>query len=235
MLLQSRHATMGEMIAMIAHQWRQPLSIIGMTTTNLKIQQELNDRVDKRELTEALENIDEQVAHASKTIDIFRDFYRQQHEKAFVDINEVVDQSLRLVQRMIEKYGIAITFERSEEPAELKLLDKELVQVLINLLNNAKDALIRSEHSPKQITVSVNDQGDKVAISVCDNGEGIPDAIVSRIFDAYFTTKEDDQGTGIGLYMSRMIVEQHLEGTLRLEQGENTCFVITLTRTSKAD
>ncbi|TLP38476.1 cache domain-containing protein [Arcobacter arenosus] len=215
LIQQSKMAAMGEMIGNIAHQWRQPLSAISATATGLKIQKEL-DCLSPDEIDSSLTAINNSVQYLSKTIDDFRGFLNPNNKdrKNFM-ISDSVDKALNLVSSQFAAKEIEVI--KDIEEYELFSIENELVQVLINIFNNSKDILISKENQKRLIFIKTYKKNNSFYIEIKDNGGGIKDSIIERIFEPYFTTKHQSQGTGIGLYMSQEIVRNHLNGTLMVE------------------
>jgi PAS domain S-box-containing protein len=225
---QARHAQMGEMIAMIAHQWRQPLSSISATVSRLKMKQALG--TDSAEVLEVeLEKIASYTEHLSKTIDDFRGFFKEDKSKLKTTLEKLVEESLDIIRPTFNSSSISVStqFECQET---LSTYPNELKQVLINLLKNAQEVLDEKEVKDKRIEVKTYKENDKYYVEVYDNADGIDEAIVDKIFEPYFTTKGELNGTGLGLYMSKMIVEGHLEGTISVTNHDGgVSFIVELT------
>jgi len=224
---QARHAAMGEMIGNIAHQWRQPLSVLGLILQNISIDfedKQLTDADLKRYVAEAMKSIQQM----SSTIDDFRDFFRPNRVKECYRIGRAVEESLNLVSASLKNNAIEIKRSGTDDFI-ICGYPNEFAQVLMNLLGNAKDALV--ENTPEQRRIEIQTRGDEenhmVTITVRDNAGGIPADIAEKIFDPYFTTK--GKGTGIGLYITKTIVERHMGGTISFRNhGQGTEFTITL-------
>ena len=209
---QSKMAAMGEMIGNIAHQWRQPLSTISTVSTGTKIQKEM-DCLSDEELFIALTSINNSVQYLSKTIDDFRDFFNPSNNKVSeFDVSNSILKTLNLVKAQFVAKDIEIV--QNIQECKIESIENELIQVLINILNNARDALINKEDQKRLIFINIYLKNDNLHIDIKDNANGIPEDILNRIFEPYFTTKHKSQGTGIGLYMSKEIVEKHLDGKL---------------------
>ena len=205
LIQQSKMAQMGEMLENIAHQWRQPLSIITTSATGLKIQQELSLLTNER-LIESLDIIVKASLHLSNTIDDFRNFYKNDKEKKFFNLKNTVEKSLTLVSSKFKNQDIEIKIE--VEDIELNGFENELLQVFINILSNAKDELVKKDNQIKIIYIFTKKQQDNICISFQDNAGGIKEELLTHIFDSHFTTKEQEDGTGIGLYMSKLIINK---------------------------
>ncbi|MDZ7817589.1 MAG: cache domain-containing protein [Aliarcobacter sp.] len=201
---QSKMATMGEMIGNIAHQWKQPLSVILMSNSLIKINQENKDFSTQSEINEAIENVDNSVKHLSQTIDDFRDFFKPEKEKSDFTLEYIFNKTYKLISSQFRNNNIEIF--KTIDNVSFYGYPNELLQVLINIIKNAKDALIQRE-TPRLIFINIYEENNKVIIKIKDNAGGINEKIIDKIFDAYFTTKHNNEGTGIGLYMSQQIIE----------------------------
>ncbi len=219
MIAQSRHAAMGEMISMIAHQWRQPISIIGMVANNMLIDIELEE-VSEEGYGKQARSILEQTEYLSKTIDDFRNFFRPEKGKDKVSIEKVFAEAEKIIGKSLENNSVALSV-KCEKGIEVTTYSRELLQVYINLLKNAKEALVEYRPEDRRIDVVISDDAKNVVTTICDNGGGIDEAIMGKIFDPYFSTKDEKTGTGLGLYMSKTIVEKHLHGTISVENTED--------------
>ena len=215
---QSKMAAMGEMIGNIAHQWRQPLSVISTAATGAKIQKELNCLTDA-EFYSSLTSINTSAQYLSSTIDDFRDFFNPSNNKINeFDISDTISKTLNLVKAQFTAKDIEII--QNIEDSKISSIENELIQVLINILNNARDALITIENQRRFIFINAYTKENNLIIEIKDNAGGIKKDIMDRIFEPYFTTKYKSQGTGIGLYMSKEIIEKHIDGIL-LVSNEN--------------
>ncbi len=227
MIAQSRHAAMGEMISMIAHQWRQPVSVIAMYANNILVDIELEE-LDLEKLRQDIEDILNQTQHLSKTIDDFRNFFRPNKSKDRVLASDVFKETLDIVGKSLENNDIEVV-NQFEDTTYIEIFSRELLQVYLNILKNAKEALLEHTKQERKIINKIYETQEAVIIEICDNGGGIPNGVFDRIFEPYFSTKDEKNGTGLGLYMSKIIVEKHLLGELcayNIEGG--VCFKITL-------
>ncbi len=218
MLHQSRLAQMGEMISMIAHQWRQPLSAISATAIDLSMKLML-ERYDRELFKTKIANISEFAQHLSKTIDDFRDFYKSNKEKRSIAVTELFTGALNIIGISLQNRGIELETDFASE-AELYTYPNELKQVTLNLIKNAEDVLLEKKMPAPCISLRTYEADGEACLEVRDNGGGIPEDVIGRIFEPYFTTKENANGTGLGLYMSKIIVEEHCGGRLRAENVE---------------
>lgn len=216
---QAKMAAMGEMIGNIAHQWRQPLSVITTASSGIVVEHEMGMLSDKR-LTDSLDGITKSANYLSSTIDDFRNFFKQDKEKTQFNIKDTIVKTLSLTSNQIHDKNIKII--ENIKDITITGLENELIQVLINLLNNARDELIKKHDQELYIFIKVSKYGDNAIIEIKDNAGGIKKEIINRIFEPYFTTKHKSQGTGIGLYMSEKIISQHMDGTITVSNDNYT-------------
>lgn len=212
---QSKMAAMGEMIGNIAHQWRQPLSAITTASSGMKLKQEYG-MLTNEDIIDFNDSIITHANYLSKTIDDFRNFFKSSKELELFDIKKLVDNSIKLVESSYKHNYIDLEINIKDN-ISLKGFLSEAIQALINILNNAKDAIMSNNPSQKVVIIEVYLENDSIVISIQDSGGGIPDKIKEKIFEPYFTTKHQSQGTGIGLYMSNEIISKHLNGKITVE------------------
>ncbi|WP_417331845.1 sensor histidine kinase [Halarcobacter sp.] len=229
LLEQMKLAQMGEMIGNIAHQWRQPLSTISTAASGLKMKHEF-DMLEKDDIPEFTDTIVTNTKYLSETIDTFRDFIKEEKETKEIVIQERIDETLKIVRASLENSHIKLINKIDyENPIKVELVAEELAQVLINILNNAKDVILQRKIEDGTITVNLIKTNKNFKITIEDNAKGIEKDILPKIFDPYFTTKHQFHGTGLGLYMSKIIVEKHLFGQLEVENTkEGAKFTITI-------
>lgn len=227
MVAQSRHAAMGEMISMIAHQWRQPISVIAMGANNIMADVEL-EKIEENKLKKYSHDIIKKTQELSKTIDDFKNFFRPDKEVTYVLIKEVFDDVFAVIGESLKNVGIEVSTEYHNEKA-IATYSRELMQVLINIVKNSQEAIVHSGNVEKKISISVNETQSEIMIKICDSGGGIKKEIIDKIFDPYFSTKNQNVGTGLGLYMSKTIIEKHLHGIIITYNSDNgICFEIKL-------
>ena len=213
---QSKMAAMGEMLGNIAHQWRQPLSVITTAATGMKVQKEFGT-LDDEAINRSVDTITDSALYLSKTIDDFRNFFKRDKTETNFSTNEVIGKVLKLTKSQFKIHEISII--KNIEEFNLFGLENEFVQALINILNNAKDALIDKE-APKLIFINVLKNDNKAIIKIADNGGGIDEKIIDKVCEPYFTTKHQSQGTGIGLYMTEEIIVKHMYGKFTISNIE---------------
>jgi len=225
---QSRSAAMGEMIGAIAHQWRQPLNALGLVLQNLRLRYQMG-KLDEEFMLVSMEKSDRLIQKMSSTIDDFRNFFKPNKNTELFNILQVIRSTVELLEAQLKNHNIDVIIRCSDD-IEVVGLEGELSQVLLNLINNAKDILVERRISNPQIAICADQQEDcTIQIIVKDNGGGIPDQIFDKIYDPYFTTKEEGRGTGIGLYMSKIIIENNMAGSLHaFNDDEGANFVIRL-------
>jgi len=219
---QSRLAQMGEMIAMIAHQWRQPLSAINSAIVNIEVKQnfqykKLDDKENRDKFllynTQKLNQIEGYVSFLSETIDNFRDFFNLDKNKIDCSINKTIEMALTIIQSSFDNKGIKISKELDED-SKITIYKNEIIQVILNILINSKDNFEQSDRKNPLIIINTSKIDDTLCISIYDNGGGVSEDILVNIFDPYFSTKSIKNGTGLGLYMSKTIIEEHHKGRL---------------------
>ena len=220
-------AAAGEMLGVIAHQWRQPLNTLSTYISSLQAAQ-LNNMVTKSFVEKLVAGASGQIRFMSKTIDDFRNFFKPSKSKGPVDVLKVVINAVKLMEAQMKHADIALMVKNTtgERPLIVHGYHGEFIHVLVNILANAKDAIVqRLEESGnpqilKKIDIIVIADGDDVLIEISDSGCGIPEHLLPRIFNPYYTTKGATSGTGMGLYMSKMIVEKEMHGELLAENTE---------------
>jgi len=215
---QTKMAAMGRLLENIAHQWRQPLSIISTAATGAKVQKEINVLTDKQ-LIATLDTINNSAQYLSQTIEDFRDFFDPRNDKMEeFSISKTINKTIDLINPSFKAKNIEIIKEI--EDFSFFSIENEIIQVLINLLNNAKDAFLKVENMDKYIFIKTYKNGNYIIIEIKDNAGGVPEDIINKIFEPYFTTKHQSQGTGVGLYMSQKIIKTRLNGTLIVKNEE---------------
>ena len=228
-LLQNQHnlAQMGEMINMIAHQWRQPLSAISSTSSAISLKAQLG-RLDKDSAINLSNNITMYTKHLSDTIDDFRNFFKLDKVKNETSYAELVESVMGIIQASMEDCKIMIIKEFNCADT-FNTYSNELKQVILNLIKNAEDVLVEKKIQNPTIKILTYKENNQYVCRVSDNGGGIPQKIINKVFEPYFSTKKEKNGTGLGLYMSKQIVEGHCGGKLSVSNGnEGAIFKISI-------
>ena len=224
------------MIGAIAHQWRQPLSAISSTPSGMNLQIELHITTEE-EIQKAFLKIIEYTTFLTQTIDDFRGYMKEDKEKSSFDVLDIFFKSRSIVEAVYKNNSIELHIKDKKLNSFSFGFPSELAQVFLNILNNAKDALIEHKKTDRRVYVDIIDEPLYNTIKIIDNAGGIPETIIGKIFDPYFTTKHQSQGTGIGLYMSKDIVEKNMQGDLSVKnvhliidtlEYKGACFTISI-------
>ncbi len=213
MFQQARLASMGEVLHNIAHQWRQPLGALMMIIQGFGTKFE-KGKLDKRFVQSSIDDAMELGKNMSDTLDDFRNFFMPNRAKQIFDVKKAINKSIELTKYQLEKEDIELEFN-SNITAKIYGFKNELIHVVLNLINNSKDILSSKKSlNEKKILIITKQAKRKIIINIIDNGGGIKDDIITKIFDPYFSTKHKSMGTGIGLYMSKQLVERHMNGKI---------------------
>jgi len=220
LMQQAPFAQMGEMINMIAHQWRQPLNAISAASISLSLKEEVGV-LTPEELTKTTDFIQEMTQKMSKTINDFMNLSKPNREKLPCNLYTLFRDVEHLIDAQLEARGIKLIIICNDTDKEVITYKKELEHILINLLTNARDAFEKKDIEEKTITISVKQTKEHCSIFIADNAGGIPKKIIGKVFEPYFTTKEQGKGTGLGLYMNRKILQDVLGGDISVENRNN--------------
>ncbi len=227
MEIQARQAQMGEMIGSIAHQWKQPLNLLSISAYDIAEIYKAGE-MSSESMDSYLQNLQNTIRYMSSTIDDFRNFFQPTSTNLPFSPARAIDQILRMIGKIYSLQNIDIRIS-SQSDLEVLGIQNEFQQVVVNLLNNAKDAFIEKGIEKRRVDISITKENGTVHIDISDNAGGIPDTILDRIFDSYFTTKDANTGTGLGLYMSKQIIEEKMHGKLRVSNTDvGVCFTIVL-------
>jgi len=226
---QAKDIQIKELLTNIAHQWRQPLSVISTSATGILVQKEYGLLKDN-ELIEACKNINENAQFLSKTIDLFKKFNASDEEKQEIILQDSVNFALDIEKESFKQNNIQIiNLTNEKEPIKIVLTSSKLSQVLLNILKNSIEVLNKKEYSDRWIKINAKKEDKCVIVSIEDNGGGIPKDIMPKIFDPYFTTKHQSRGTGLGLYMTKKIIEESFNGVIKVLNTQNGAkFIVML-------
>lgn len=222
MIEQSKMAAMGEMIGAIAHQWRQPLNALGLYIQDMEDAYRHNE-LDLSYIRSVTEDSMRQINFMSKTIDDFRNFFKPSKVQKEFSVRESVEEVLRLIRPQLKNHHIErVAISGEEEGCLADGYKNEFEQVILNIITNAKDAFLEKSKEGfdignAEIMIAIGKKDEKITVEISDNAGGMDEAVLARVFEPYFTTKEKGQGTGIGLYMSKTIIEKNMGGSIRVE------------------
>jgi len=217
----SKMASMGEMIANIAHQWRQPLNSLSALHTVLMMDFDEKEGLTREEILEFKEESSQYIHKMSSTIDDFRNFFSPTKEKELFYVSDAIKESIKFVRDSYLDAKVELIDKTKNRDTQICSYRNELMQVIMILLNNSRDAVVSNNVKNPQVIVNFSQNDNEFRICIQDNGGGIDDDIMDRIFEPYFTTKFKSDGTGVGLYMSKMIVEDSIGGKLILENHKD--------------
>ncbi len=217
---QSKLATMGEMIGHIAHQWRQPLGQLGGIFMNLDASYEFNE-LDRDYFKYKIKEGNELIKYMSRTIDDFRNFFMPNQDREYFDVIKYIQSAINIIQATLIYHNIKLEIISPKEPIEEYGYPSEFSQVILNLLDNAKDILVEREIKFPKIVIEIKKLDKSTIIYIKDNGGGIDKEYIDKIFDIYFSTKLDKGGSGLGLYISKLIIEKKGMGKLKVNNGKD--------------
>jgi len=215
LMQKSKFIAMGEMISNIAHQWRQPISELSVIFMNIKMRYDLG-KLNQEFMDNKAKESEYLLEYMSTTIDDFRTFFKPNKQKEEFKIDQVVDAVLHIVGLTIQSNEIKIIYDKQDDLVYCGY-PNELEQAILNIISNAKDALIEKNIEDAYIKIDTYEKDNNIFITIRDNAKGIQSTPIEAIFEPYFTTKDDEHGTGIGLYMTKMIVEKSMQGKLSVE------------------
>lgn len=215
---QSKQAVMGEMISMIAHQWRQPLSTITLQISNYQIRQLMNQTQQDKEINKTLNEISDTIMYLSETVDDFQTYFRPNKEVSNIDATKLVQQAINFLAPRAREVGVEILLEIKSN-ISIDTYINEVVQVILNILNNAIDALIEVKRENPKINIVLENDKNSIKISIKDNADGIDIKNIDKLFEPYFSTKGKN-GTGLGLYMSQMIMQKQFNNEIEVKTSK---------------
>lgn len=227
MFQQAKMASMGEMLSNISHQWRQPLMEISSLFLPIEAKMQMNMPLDQKELQESISKLNEITKYMSNTIDDFRNFFSKDKEKIHFELLEQINSTVNIISGSLKAHDIKLNIIIQKNPTMLGYKN-EYSQVLINIINNAKDVLIERKIKNPQIKIMISAKDDEIITLVEDNAGGIKILPIEKIFDPFFTS-DKPTGSGIGLFMSKLIIENNMNGELSVEnKNEGALFTIRL-------
>lgn len=228
LVMQSKDAAIGEMMSMIAHQWRQPLSVQSTILSRIRVMREM-DMLDDTSFDSALDKLNMQISYMSKTIDDFREFFKDSDYLESIEVQDIVYSAKNLVEVILNSKNISFEVDfRVDREMKVETMLSKISQVFLNIYKNAIDQIGSKNIEDGQIRVNVYTQEDELIIEVCDNALGVDESIIDKIFEPYYSTKSKN-GTGLGLYMSKKIVQESLGGKLSVKNvDKGACFIISL-------
>jgi len=219
---QARFVLMGEMIANISHQWKQPLNTINLAIVEAKFA----DRADSRKLEKNFEIIETNVSYLASTINDFLSFFDKKSSKETKSLEDILNEVQSIASASLKMNKIKLSITLDEKSLDVVMVSS-ISQVILNLISNARDALVNIE-GKKEIILHFKVRDTLFKIECCDSGKGVDISIVDKVFDPYFTTKDKSRGTGLGLYMSKQIVHTIFEGHMYVDKKATNCFVIEI-------
>jgi len=224
---QAKLASMGEMIRNIAHQWRQPLNTLSISIGTMILLKEDN-KLTKKTMLSTFDRMEKNILHLSDTISVFTDFFKPDGNKKEFSVKDAINETILIIKDSFAHNFIELNLN-CESSATLKGNLKELQQIIITLLNNSKDAIISNKTKKGKVSIYCKEIEDKICISILDNGGGIKEEIQDKVFEPYFSTKFKDEGAGVGLYIAKISLESHFNGTLEFKnKDEGVVFTILI-------
>lgn len=231
LMQQTKAAQMGEMIDAIAHQWKQPLTAISLLTQTLSMKVDRKKEITGETIKNMTKDTQFQINHLLDTMDSFRKFFRNDEKTELYSLEELIEETKKILTSIVKSNHLTINTNGNTQ-LKINCIKSEFIHVFINLINNAKDAFNDNKITNRKIIFDISQEDDKTIIKVIDNAGGIPENVIGNIFEVNFTTKEEGKGTGVGLYMTKQILEKigatiSVENTL-IEDTKGACFIITI-------
>lgn len=220
LLEQSKSAAMGEMISMIAHQWRQPLQTVSILVQKLPLSKIIEGELKDEVIEQIVTDVGIQIDYMAKTIDDFRDFFKPNKSKVKIKLSELIDKVVDFLLYMLNIDSIKLTVNKIEDKT-VSIYINDVIQVLINIIKNSRDAMLSRDVENRIINITLYVENEYAIIDIEDNAGGIKDDVIDKIFNPYFTTKSEKNGTGLGLYMSKKIIEEHCDGKISVSNSTN--------------
>lgn len=215
MVQQGKMAAMGEMLALITHQWRQPLNSMSSVVATIKIENILEEKsMPKEDLVSYMNQLEETIKYLSETITDFSNFFKSTKSKQKINLRDIIKKSANLLGEMLKKESILLDYNECYYKDNISIYANELTQVILNIIKNSIDAAIENKTINSEIVIKSDENENEQIILIQDNNGGITENLLEHIFESDFTTKPNDKGTGLGLYMSKIIVEEHCRGKI---------------------
>lgn len=230
---QAKMAAMGEMIGNIAHQWRQPLNALSALNVGLGMKHK-SGKLDEEAMQNFKEKFNAIIQNMSATIEDFRNFFQPDKVQEDFEVHEAIEGTLRFVSDAYNQHSIKVSVD-SENKINIKSYKNELMQVLLNVLNNTKDAVVENDIQNPRLKITTEESENQVFIKIQDNAGGVSQEVLDRMYEPYFTTKFESHGTGIGLYMSKMIIENSMKGSLTSQNEEEGLLTIIVIEKETVD
>jgi len=221
LIAQSRSAALGEMLDNIAHQWRQPIGAINNAIINAEFALELGN-MDLDDVLKTFQQISQYTLFLSRTIDDFRNFSNPNHDSVIFTVHNAIEQTINIIDGAYKMNNIQLVYDSDDTTQIMQICGPqgEFSQVILNILGNSRDAIKEKKIAQGIVTITLNQHEDMIILSMSDNAGGIPEEVLPKIFDPYFTTKSKVEGTGIGLYMSKTIIEKHFNGNIKADNTQ---------------
>ncbi len=230
---QAKMAAMGEMIGNIAHQWRQPLNALSALNVGLGMKHK-HGKLDDEAMQKFKEKSNEIIQNMSATIEDFTNFFQPNKIQEKFEVHESINATVGFVSDAYHQHGIKVSVQK-EKNISIKSYKNELMQVLLNIFNNTKDAVVENDVNNPILKITTSENDTQVFIRIQDNAGGVSDEVLERMYEPYFTTKFKSHGTGIGLYMSKMIIEKSMNGRLTSENKEEGLLTIIVIEKETVD
>ncbi|HFU76552.1 MAG TPA: PAS domain S-box protein [Arcobacter sp.] len=231
LMQQTKAAQMGEMMDAVAHQWKQPLTVISILAQTLNTKVSMKGNAEPEYVKKKTDDIQMQIHHMLDTIDTFRKFFRLNETFEHFKVSELIESGIEIVKNQISSNKLDIKIEGNDE-AKIYCIKSEFIHTIINFIINSKDAFEENKIENKKIVFNISNKGKKIVLKIYDNAGGIPEYALRNIFDANFTTKREGKGTGIGLYMTKQIFEKigaQIEASnIEINGEQGACFIITI-------
>ena len=225
LIQQSKLAIMAETLQMVSHEWRQPLNLISIQAQKIELEYSMNNKINEEELLQTLSSINDKANELSNTIEDFQSYVNLKSEKVLTDSSKIIDKAIKIFNNDLYSTDIRLCKDTVTTP-EFKTYANELSTVLVNIFVNAKEAIVRNNTKDGEITLKEYFIDNTIYFEISDNGGGIKEDIVDKIFEPYFSTKEAQHGVGLGLYMCKTIIEMHFNGSITIKNHDKGVSII---------